>query len=67
MGTENLPPNEDRGPSLMAAVLPLTAIAFVVYGARIWSRLYPKNTLTYADYAITISMVGTPPPSSAAR
>jgi len=49
--------DDDRGPMLMATVIPLFAVALLVYIARIWTRLHPKYALTAADYTITVAMV----------
>jgi hypothetical protein len=51
------PADEDSGPMLLAAVMPLFAVSLIVYIARIWTRLCPKYALTAADYTITVAMV----------
>jgi hypothetical protein len=61
--TPMLPPNETRGPMLLASVLPFFGLALVVYAARIWTRLRPKFALTAADFTITIAMVSSTPSS----
>ncbi|KAK0639881.1 hypothetical protein B0T16DRAFT_249158 [Cercophora newfieldiana] len=49
--------NEDRGQRLLASILSFSALVFVIYLARIWTRLRPKYALTAADYTITVAMV----------
>ncbi|KAK0726921.1 hypothetical protein B0T26DRAFT_108689 [Lasiosphaeria miniovina] len=53
----DLPPNDSVGPRLLAVLVPLFAVALVLYAVRIWSRLRPKPRLTAADYMITVAQV----------
>ncbi|KAK3373094.1 hypothetical protein B0T24DRAFT_249764 [Lasiosphaeria ovina] len=57
MDANKLPASDNKGPTLLASVFALYAIALIVYVVRVWSRLSPKFALTAADYAITVSLL----------
>jgi len=42
---------------MLAALVPLFAVAIVVYVVRIWTRMRPKNRLNAADHTITVAFV----------
>ncbi|KAK3358817.1 hypothetical protein B0T25DRAFT_493950 [Lasiosphaeria hispida] len=50
-----VPPDNSVGPATLAVVVPLFALATIVYSVRIWTRMRPKYRLNAADYTITIA------------
>ena len=51
-----VPPDENIAPTHLAIVLPFYAIAVLVWSLRIWTRLWPRFTMTATDYLITVAM-----------
>ncbi|KAK1828755.1 hypothetical protein QBC39DRAFT_415621 [Podospora conica] len=51
-----IPPDENISPVHLAIVLPFYAVAVIVWSLRIWTRLWPRFTMTTTDYLITIAM-----------
>lgn len=54
---EGLSPDDDRGPMMLASGYAFFAVTFIVFVGRIASRLYPKFSMTAADYTIALAMV----------
>ena len=50
------PPDDNLAPTHAAIVIPLFAVAVLVWSVRIYTRLWPRFTMTAADYLITIAM-----------
>ncbi|KAK0720973.1 hypothetical protein B0H67DRAFT_486037 [Lasiosphaeris hirsuta] len=50
-----VPPDKSVGPATLAVLVPLFALATIVYSIRIWTRMRPKYRLNAADYTITIA------------
>lgn len=68
MSTQGYDPSEDRGPLLMGVCYAFYALTLIIYIARMSTRVYPKFSMTAADYTITMAMVspsGFPTPPSA--
>ena len=53
-------PADNHGPMLLASSLPFYGLALICFVFRIGSRLYPKFSLTAADYTCAIAMVNLP-------
>lgn len=51
-----LPPNDNLAPVHLAIVLPLYAVAVIVWSLRTWTRVYPRFAMTAPDYLITVAM-----------
>lgn len=57
MAGDEMSPNDDYGPMLLAVVYPLFMLAVIVYIIRMCARPSKKFALTAADYTITIALV----------
>ena len=63
MDVTNQPASDNKGPTLLASVYSLHAIALIVFVVRLWCRLRPKYAMTAADYTISVALVSFLSPS----